>query len=468
MRPRPRFSLCRRLAGGTPALSSTAPPAMKPIVVALLAAFLSGCATESWRFADDRLPPPRAVQTAPIDSRQPDNTSARSLGAHVADNPNAATAGRTMMEGEIQPPSKRPIGLIDPLVDRIPALLSGTMLDPARSGGAFPMWRPSPGAGAPDPYSVQAAAYFADLGAAKPASFEQPAHSDVVFLPDAAAGQCPSGQSAIWVGVEGADGNPVDVVIQDPPVCQPPRSFFQRSLEHPLVYNLVSDQRNFYSCCSLEWLAAGLGTSAILANTNLDEEFRQSIHGPVHKDSTNLNWMKDLGTGQYVIPALVGIWAADAWIDSTAPGERPIAESLEAWSGRSLRGLMVGAVPVIALQSIIGSSRPGESSAGSRWKPFQDNNGVSGHAFVGAVPFWTAAQMTDCIPLEAGFYAMGSLAGIARLQNDSHYLSQVVMGWWIAGLSVAAVDCTEWQKRSWQVMPMITDSGAGMALMHQW
>jgi len=84
------------------------------------------------------------------------------------------------------------------------------------------------------------------------------------------------------------------------------------------------------------------------------------------------------------------------------------------------------------------------------------------------VPFWTAAQMTDCVPLEAGFYAMGSLAGIARLQTDSHYLSQVVLGWWIAGLSVAAVDCTEYQKRSWQVMPMITDGGAGMAVMHQW
>jgi hypothetical protein len=237
--------------------------------------------------------------------------------------------------------------------------------------------------------------------------------------------------------VEGSDSDPVDVVIDDGNRCAPQRPFFARMMDHPLVYNLVSDERNFYSCCSLEWLAAGLGTSAILANTNLDEQFRESIHGPVHKNSTNLNWMKDFGTGQYVIPALAGIWMADVLIESTAPGQQPIVEGLEEWSGRSLRGLIVGAVPVVALQSIIGSSRPGMSSAGSRWTPFQSSHGVSGHAFVGAVPFWTAAQMTDCVPLEAGFYAMGSLAGIARLQTDSHYLSQVVLGWWIAGLSVA-------------------------------
>jgi hypothetical protein len=206
-----------------------------------------------------------------------------------------------------------------------------------------------------------------------------------------------------------------------------------------------------------------------LANTNLDEQFRQAVHGPANSHNNSLMWAKDLGTGQYVIPGLLGVYAVDYWIDSgAAPGERPVAEALQQWSGRSLRGLTVGAVPVLALQYAIGSSRPGESSAGSKWKPFQDNNGVSGHAFVGAVPFWTAAQMTDNIPLEAAFYAGGTLAGISRIHDDAHYLSQVVMGWWIAGLSVAAVNNTEWEKRQWQVMPMMIEGGSGIGVMHQW
>ena len=44
------------------------------------------------------------------------------------------------------------------------------------------------------------------------------------------------------------------------------------------------------------------------------------------------------------------------------PGSRPYADWLEEWSGRSLRGLIVGAVPLVSLQYITGASRPGESS----------------------------------------------------------------------------------------------------------
>ena len=57
-----------------------------------------------------------------------------------------------------------------------------------------------------------------------------------------------------------------------------PQSDWQK-YGQPIWQNLVSDERNFYSCCSLEWLAAGVGGAAILANTNLDQQFRQFVHG---------------------------------------------------------------------------------------------------------------------------------------------------------------------------------------------
>jgi hypothetical protein len=179
-----------------------------------------------------------------------------------------------------------------------------------------------------------------------------------------------------------------------------------------------------------------------------------------------LDFFKQFGNGVYVIPSLAAIWAVDHGIDLLM-NEDPFASTLwlEQWSGRSMRGLIVGAVPLLTLQEAIGSSRPSEGGS-SRWEPFKSSHGVSGHAYVCAVPFWTAAQMTDCGALEVGFYATGTIAGWSRIHTDSHYLSQVVMGWWLAGLSVSAVDHTELQIHQWYVTPTVDDGGAGIAMIH--
>ena len=50
---------------------------------------------------------------------------------------------------------------------------------------------------------------------------------------------------------------------------------------------------------------------------------------------------------------------------------------------------------MLIMQSTTGTSRPGEMDAKPAWKPLNDMNGVSGHAFIGAIPFLSAAQMTD-------------------------------------------------------------------------
>ena len=40
---------------------------------------------------------------------------------------------------------------------------------------------------------------------------------------------------------------------------------------------------------------------------------------------------------------------------------------------------------MLLMQRVTGASRAGESDSGSHWRPFHDSNGVSGHAFMGAV-----------------------------------------------------------------------------------
>jgi hypothetical protein len=239
-----------------------------------------------------------------------------------------------------------------------------------------------------------------------------------------------------------------------------------RFRDHPIVYNLLADERNFYRCASLEWLAAGLGTSAILANTHADQGFRDSYGETFRPADRNLDFLKQFGNGVYVIPALAAIWVADFGIDSYTEDERwGACEWLQEWSGRSIRGLIVGAAPVLSLQYLIGSSRPGAGST-SRWEPFQSKHGVSGHSFVGAVPFWTAAQMTDSWMMDAGFFTMGTMAGWSRIHTDAHYLSQVLLGWWLAGLSVSAVNHTELITRQWWIMPAMDEGGGGIYLVH--
>ena len=264
-------------------------------------------------------------------------------------------------------------------------------------------------------------------------------------------------------------GDPQAIVLNDGAPCNEIPIPASSVHHYTLFETFFADERNFYRCGSLAWLGVGLGASAVIANTSLDEDLRRAVSGPQNSQSTDMNWAKEFGTGQYVVPALIGIFFVDYWIDSNGnPGEHPLAGWLQEWSGRSLRGLTVGAVPLLTLQYAIGSSRPGESSAGSRWNPFQDNNGVSGHAFVGAVPFWTAAQLTENVPLQIGLYGLGTLSGISRIHTDSHYFSQVLMGWWIAALSVAAVNQTEWEKNHWYLGPTMIEGAAGLTAMHEW
>jgi hypothetical protein len=442
---------------------------MKLLISAFMAAVLTGCATAPPRTADVMGDAPlyQAATQTPMQTNSPEGRAVRTAYQNFV--PDSAP----QPESAVSPSrEKKQFGVIDYLWDRFrdrPASpTTGTIFD-TRDGGdyPFPLQDANDDRGAPlssnfsHDYGVLPATYSAPVSGSTP--------PEMVYLPDPVNDRFDSGRPPIYVGVNGPQGDAVDVVIDDQPHFSQQPSYYQRLMAQPLVYNLVEDQKNFYSCRSLAWLGVGLGGTAILANTSLDEQFREFVHGPSNKNSTDFNWMKGFGTGQYVIPALAGIYAVNYWLDENAgPGERPVAEWLEQWSGRSMRGLVVGAVPVLAFQYILGSSRPGESSSGSHWKPFQDNNGVSGHAFVGAVPFWTAAQMTDYVPLQVGFYTMGTLAGISRIHTDSHYLSQVVMGWWIAGLSVAAVNETEWQKRQWLVTPTLIDGGPGLAVMHQW
>ncbi len=123
---------------------------------------------------------------------------------------------------------------------------------------------------------------------------------------------------------------------------------------------------------------------------------------------------------------------------------------------------------MLAMQLLTGASRPGENLSGSHWKPFQDSNGVSGHSFMGAIPFLTAAMMTEDPALKALFYAGSALVPLSRINDAAHYPSQALLGWAMAYVAAQAVNKTADSPEDWEIVPTTVPNSVGLGLERTW
>ena len=97
---------------------------------------------------------------------------------------------------------------------------------------------------------------------------------------------------------------------------------------------------------------------------------------------------------------------------------------------------------------------------GSKWRPFHDSHGVSGHAFMGAIPFLTAASMTDSYAAKTTLFLLSFGAGWSRIHDDQHYLSEVLMGWSLAWIGVDAVNRTKSGRNDFIITPAMLAGGS--------
>ena len=232
-------------------------------------------------------------------------------------------------------------------------------------------------------------------------------------------------------------------------------------------YKVLEDYRNFYSCDSLVCLTAAFGAGALMANTGFDTTMQDAWQRGVEPTGlgTFFSGCKDIGEGRYAL-SVFGAAAATGLVFEGNPFGDVVGE----WGSRSLRMFVVGAPPLYALQWATGGSRPGEGSAGSNWHFFNDNNGVSGHAFVGAIPFIAAADMVESPLLKGTLYVCSTFVGFSRMTDNAHYPSQVFLGWYLAWASSVAVSRTEMHFAGMEVrvVPLpIADLG-GAALEARW
>ncbi len=229
-----------------------------------------------------------------------------------------------------------------------------------------------------------------------------------------------------------------------------------------LKHGVCSDYANFYSRSTMGDLLLGIAGTSILANTPLDADFQQWYQDDVRSAATDDfgAFFKNFGEGDVVIPIASCIAFGATLLDGP-----PALDLAGEFGRRTTRSFLVGSPPVLFAQYAVGSSRPGESSAGSKWKPFDDCNGVSGHAFVGALPFITAARMAEGPWLKGLFYACSTFTAWSRVDHDVHYLSQAGLGWWMAYLACRAVDETQQQDRGYALRPIVTPEMAGVGIV---
>jgi hypothetical protein len=231
------------------------------------------------------------------------------------------------------------------------------------------------------------------------------------------------------------------------------------SVHGRIIGDVLSDHGHFYSVKSLRSLSLGLLGTWLPANTEADVSIQDWYRDRVRTGASDdaARWIKPVGNGRLAVPTLLGTLLIGRLIEGTSAGT-----ALGRWSGRSLRALMVGAPPLLFLQVATGGSRPLEGD--SHWHPFEDDNGVSGHSFVGAVPFLSAAGMTEDGRLKILLYAGSSLCGLSRINDDAHYLSQSFMGWWLAYLACGSVNETETREKGLQLLPLAPSRGSGLAV----
>ena len=247
-----------------------------------------------------------------------------------------------------------------------------------------------------------------------------------------------------WAETVQIDGQPEEADL--------PQGWYERGL----MEVTLTDHQNYYRRSDFKFAAMGLGIAATFAPTDVDEQFRNWWQTDVRSNAWDdfSHFSKPLGDG-YISIAIVGTGALVGTLADQTEWGRVTGE----WGRRSIRAFAVGAPPLLLVQAATGASRPGETTAESDWVPFYDTNGASGHAFMGAIPFLVAADMTESRFWSSLWYSGSIMCAVSRVNDDDHYLSQVILGWCLAEIAAEAVNLTQTEEGAMEVVPLVGGNG---------
>jgi hypothetical protein len=237
------------------------------------------------------------------------------------------------------------------------------------------------------------------------------------------------------------------------------------------VHLIFEDYAHYWTFRDIGLMAAGVAIAAPLANTSADLSFRNWYQGHVREgwEDRYAYDVKYAGEYTYALPAYFAIAIGgraleglDSLIADDGSWVGEVGEVSNQWGQRCIRAMAVGTPMVGILQVGLGSTRPGLGS--SYWNPLNASHGVSGHAYVGSIPFLTAAAMTDSPFLKVPLFLGSFLTGWSRIHTDDHYFSQVALGWWMGFLAVRSVNETQEEERTIEFIPGSSE-GPGVSML---
>lgn len=229
-------------------------------------------------------------------------------------------------------------------------------------------------------------------------------------------------------------------------------------------WDIRGDYQRFYSASTLRHSAPMLGWAVASAHCGVDARIREHYqsHYRGYTGDRVAVFCKLPGEGKYMIPAAL-LTASLQWVSE----DEPFINSMAGWGQAVTRAYLIGAPPMLLMQRLSGGSRPDETGHAAQWRLGRDANGVSGHAFMGAVPFLSLAEMLRESPVAHGFcLAVSALPAWSRVHDDKHYVSQAILGWLMAHLSVRAVCGRE--TNGFIPSPMMNPGATGLSWTFIW
>jgi hypothetical protein len=183
--------------------------------------------------------------------------------------------------------------------------------------------------------------------------------------------------------------------------------------------------RRLYTRRNFLKLVAGTGGAALLAWSGADEAVDEWHRTQVRSANSDAlaQVAKGFGESEMAFAALA-FGLADWGLPGTAIGR---------WGRQCFTATACGLPVLWSWQRMLGGSRPSDEKPwGPRFRPFADENSVSGHTFLAAIPFLVAAREVDHAWLGWGLRILSPLTGWSRLNDGRHYLSQVLLGYALA------------------------------------
>jgi len=168
--------------------------------------------------------------------------------------------------------------------------------------------------------------------------------------------------------------------------------------------------------------AAAVIGSALLLSAMLDDAVQEESQEWRNPTSNSIAGVGNaFGAGQYVFPAL-----AAGWVTGVAFGRAELRTA----SGHALVAAAAGGLAVTVLKYSVGRLRPSSGYDADHFDSFniEDSSFPSGHT---ALAFSVASSLSRDIHGrwdDVALYAAASLTGLARINDNRHWLSDVVGG----------------------------------------